>query len=227
MDRRRALDVLGLDDDVDLPGLKARFRTLARDRHPDRGGDPAAFQDLHAAYELLRSVLAELDRRPAPPRVARGRPSRGDEAAQAARSLDRTELRPAAQALADALARDGSSRSLSRAPGSRLNRVAGSLALGTASRLELRLTPPRTADARPTVQIGLTVRNRPARRALATLAVASLEGAAWTRHRGDGVTVLSAEVAAHDVEALTRRAAAAVARMLDALGWPLEAWHPE
>jgi hypothetical protein len=227
VDRRRALAVLGLDEGVDLPGLKQRFRALARDRHPDRGGDPAAFQDLHAAYELLRSTLSEGDGHPAPPRVARGRPSRGDDAAQATRSLDSARLRPVAQSLADTLVSDGASRALSRAPGSRLNRVAASLALGTVSRLEVRLVPSGEVDAPRRVRIELTVRSRPARRALTALDVGTLEGAAWTRHRGDGITVLTTEVVAPDVAAVARRAAAATARMLDALSWPLEAWHPE
>jgi hypothetical protein len=225
LDLRRALDILGLDEDVDLTRLKQRFRALARDRHPDRGGDPALFQDLHSAYELLRGTLTDTPSRPLPPRVARGRPSRSEDGARIALSLDDAALSPAARTFTDRLVEHGSCSSLSRAPGSRLNRVAASLALGTVSRLDARLLPPPASDAPRTVQVELTARSRAARRALAALDLSAVEGPAWTRRRSDGITVLEASVAASDTQAAARRAAAALSGLLDALDWPLDAWR--
>jgi hypothetical protein len=115
--------VLGLDADVDLADLKRRFRTLARDLHPDRGGDPSSFQDLHAAYEVVRGSLADATAAPGS-RVARGRPSRSGDAAEAARRLDEQSLGAEPQALARRLADTGSSRSVSRAPGCAIRRLA-------------------------------------------------------------------------------------------------------
>jgi hypothetical protein len=225
VDRRRALVVLGLDDEADLARLKQRFRMLARDLHPDRGGDRAAFQDLHAAYEVLRSSLTESPAVPPAPRVARGRPSRSDDATRAAQRLDDRPLGVTAQEFARRLTSAGAARSLSRAPGSRLNPLAASLALGSASVLAARLAPHRTPDGNCTVDIELTVRSRRARRALAALDLPAIDGASWARRRGDGSTVLSTQVGAADIELVARRTAAATVRMLDALDWPLEAWR--
>jgi hypothetical protein len=224
VDRRSALDVLGLEHDVDLAGLKRRFRALARDLHPDRGGDPSAFLTLQAAYEVVSASLADTTGSVPAPRVARGRPSRSDDAAGSARRLDEHRLDAAADALARRLASTGSTRWVSRAPGSRLNPLAASLALG-ASSLEARLVRPGAADPSWTARIRLTVRSRGARRALAALDLSSIIGTTWTRHRGDGVTVLEAQVTATEMGMATRRAAAATAGMLAALAWPLDAWH--
>jgi hypothetical protein len=184
VDRRRALIVLGLDADVDLAGLKRRFRALARDLHPDRGGDPSAFHDLQSAYEVLRTTFSDGPAIAAAPQVARGRPSRDDDPEGPARRLDEHPLGAEAQALARRLMTVGTSRSVSRAPGSRLNRVAASLALGTASTLDARLARRPTPDASCTVHIQLTVRSRSARRALAALETSTIRGAAWSRRRG-------------------------------------------
>jgi hypothetical protein len=52
--RHQALAVLELADPVDERAIKQRYRRLAMERHPDRGGDTAAFQALHEAMEVLR-----------------------------------------------------------------------------------------------------------------------------------------------------------------------------
>lgn len=226
MERRTALAVLGLTGEVDLALLKRRFRTLARDHHPDLGGDPATFQDLHTAYEVLRAALAEAPGR-AVPDVARGRPSRADDAHDAARRLDAVTLDAATAMLAQRLTTRGECCYLSRAPGARTNRLAGSLAIGTTSRLAVTLRPSAGATAPAVTHIELSGRGRGARRALTTLDVGRIDGAAWSRRRGDALTVIEARVSGADVAAVAHRAAAATARLLDALDWPLCQWRAD
>ena len=223
MERRTALAVLGLTGEVDLAVLKQRFRALARDHHPDRGGDPATFQDLHTAYEVLRVALADAPER-AGPDVARGRPSRADDAQETARRLDGAALDAATATVAERLVERGMCRYLSRSPGARTNRLAASLAIGTSSLLTITLREHVAPSGPRTAHLELSGRGRSARRALTGLDVASVEGASWARRRGDGLTVLEAEVAGDDVEAVAHRAAAATARLLEALAWPLTEW---
>ena len=54
----RALDALELDSDADFKAVKAAYRRLAKENHPDlKQGDEAAakrFQQVKAAYDVLR-----------------------------------------------------------------------------------------------------------------------------------------------------------------------------
>lgn len=50
---RSAWDLLGLPPRSSLADVKAAFRQRALVAHPDHGGDPDAFRELHAAYERL------------------------------------------------------------------------------------------------------------------------------------------------------------------------------
>ncbi len=235
MDRRTALTVLGLDDDTDLPALKRRFRELARTRHPDRGGDEADFQRLHAAYEALRAGLSTASA-PATPSVARGRPSRTGSVAETARTLDDEPLGAAAAALAQRIVAGGACLS-SRAPGAWSNRLAHALSAATTSTLEATIDAEVTQARRSTgddhgraaaahrVRITLTGRSRTARRALTTLDLAAPLGTAWARHRGDAVTVVETQVVGPDAATAAHRAAVTTTRLLSALGWPLEQWQ--
>ena len=224
MERRTALAVLGLTGEVDLVRLKQRFRTLARDHHPDHGGDPATFQDLHTAYEVLRAALAEAPG-PTVPDVARGRPSRADDAYDTGRRLDTATLDAATAALAEGVAARGACRYLSRAPGARSNRLAGSLAIGATSRLAVTLRPPVTSTAPAVAHIELSGRGRAARRALTMLDLGRVGGATWSRRRGDALTVIVARVHGADVGVVAHRAAAATAWLLEVLDWPLSQWR--
>ena len=215
--------MLGLSSEVDLTRLKRRFRTLARDHHPDRGGDPATFQDLHTAYEVLRVAIAEKTER-AGPDVARGRPSRSDDVHDMARRLDAAVLDATMMTLAERVVTYGSCRYLSRAPGARTNRLAASLAIGTTSVLTVTLREGGTAAGSRTAHVELSGRGRAALRALSGLDVGRVDGAAWARRRGDALTVIEADVAGDGADGAAQRAAAATARVLDALGWPLTEW---
>jgi len=52
--RGEALAVLGLAADADLDDAQRRYRELAMQHHPDRGGDPARFQAIREAIAVLR-----------------------------------------------------------------------------------------------------------------------------------------------------------------------------
>lgn len=60
-DELRALSVLGVEDDADFDTIKAAWRGLAKENHPDlRPGDANAatrFQAVQAAYEVLRAAM--------------------------------------------------------------------------------------------------------------------------------------------------------------------------
>lgn len=51
--RAEALAALGLADPVDYPEIKRRYRELAMEHHPDRGGEAEKLQAINAAMELL------------------------------------------------------------------------------------------------------------------------------------------------------------------------------
>lgn len=64
--REAALEVLGLEDPVSRTEVQQRYRRLAMQYHPDRGGDPRRFQALQEAYEVLRTTTA-MKKDPTPP----------------------------------------------------------------------------------------------------------------------------------------------------------------
>jgi hypothetical protein len=57
-DEMRAYDALGLESDADFASVKAAYRQLAKENHPDlKPGDEEAakrFQQVQAAYDVLR-----------------------------------------------------------------------------------------------------------------------------------------------------------------------------
>ncbi|SBS29842.1 DNA-J related protein [Marinomonas aquimarina] len=59
-ERKDALKTLALNHDLidDKDAIKRQYRKLARDAHPDRGGDPERFISLRQAYECLMHALA-------------------------------------------------------------------------------------------------------------------------------------------------------------------------
>lgn len=51
--RPQALAELGLDDNADQSTIRTRYRQLASEHHPDKGGDPEVFRRIRVAYEQL------------------------------------------------------------------------------------------------------------------------------------------------------------------------------
>jgi hypothetical protein len=49
------LRVLGLDVGATLEEIKSAYRRLAKQSHPDTGGDPSQFRKINEAYRLLTS----------------------------------------------------------------------------------------------------------------------------------------------------------------------------
>ena len=212
--------------------VKRAYRRLAREHHPDLGGDPDLFQHLQRAYERL---AAEADGPPVPT-VSRGTPSRPpvpfiDETQGVdlstvdwAVTVPVGEVRLDRDRLAGWLADGdhGSVRALvaaSRSPGSRLNRVAHMLAPEITSRLRIE----ETTDDRglPVVEIWITGTNRRARRALDTV---SLDGR-WIRTRRTSSTELRAILApSTERRATAVRVSDRLISMLDLLRWPLASW---
>lgn len=54
-DRVDALAVLGLEDGVSFEKVKLRYRQLAMENHPDRGGCHQTFTDINQAMEVLKA----------------------------------------------------------------------------------------------------------------------------------------------------------------------------
>ena len=52
----QALKTLGLPQDATVETVKARWRRLSLQHHPDRGGDAALFQKLSAAWAVLKTL---------------------------------------------------------------------------------------------------------------------------------------------------------------------------
>jgi DnaJ-domain-containing protein 1 len=56
--RQQALTILGLPPNATQQQIKQRYRKLAKQYHPDRGGDQRQMQRIIAAYELLTKEQA-------------------------------------------------------------------------------------------------------------------------------------------------------------------------
>ena len=45
--------VLGVDRKADTDEIRKAYKTLAREHHPDKGGDTEKFKELSQAHEIL------------------------------------------------------------------------------------------------------------------------------------------------------------------------------
>lgn len=231
LSRHQALRELALGTTADHEDVKRAYRRLAREHHPDRGGDPDTFHRISRAFERL----IDDDVRPSTPTVARGRPSRTvvaepERVTADLASVDWATPPPAPGTRLDrdrlvAALTDGTHTSLttvtatSRSPGSRLNRFAPHLA-GHATAL---LTVGPDADDRGRAVVAVQVRAW-ARRARRALDIADLRGH-WTRIRGPSNTLLRSTFApADDHQASAVVATDRAEGLLVALGWGLPAW---
>ncbi|HEX2086327.1 MAG TPA: J domain-containing protein [Solirubrobacteraceae bacterium] len=68
--------ILGVPPGSSLDEITARYRRLAKQWHPDRGGGAARMAEINAAYEVLRSGAWQARRHPPAPRPARPRARR-------------------------------------------------------------------------------------------------------------------------------------------------------
>lgn len=213
------------------PGqLKRAYRRLARQHHPDRGGDVRRFHDLQVAYQRL---VAE---EPSAPSLRPGRPSRT--ACTAPSTPNRLEIdtihtdlavpegpiRLTTDLFASALARSypGAVHPVSassRAPGAALNRLAGVLAPDLTSHL----TVTASSDDRDVEAVSIEVLAG-TRRARRVLDAAELDGL-WIRRRRSTSTILSAQLEPTGSRQRTAATTAAqLNRLLRHLAWPLEEW---
>ena len=55
---RDLYEILGVGQDAGEDEIKRAYRRKARELHPDTGGDPEAFKELTAAYEVLKNPQA-------------------------------------------------------------------------------------------------------------------------------------------------------------------------
>ncbi len=51
--RQKALNLLGLNESATIHQIKRRYRVLAAQHHPDRGGSTVRFIEIRQAYEIL------------------------------------------------------------------------------------------------------------------------------------------------------------------------------
>jgi hypothetical protein len=237
LSREEALRLLELPPSAERVAVKRAYRRLARRHHPDVGGDPATFHRLRLAVECL---LEGGTGTPAPDRIARGRPSRPGTAWRGGHTVDTTPVDLSAVdwdgSLTGAeapLSRDLAARHLaagagplvqrlrgtSRAPGSRLNRVASKLSPDLTAHLEVRS---RLDDrGRGVVLIEVAGSHRRARRALDRI---PLQGD-WLRLRGSSTTVLRSElVPSPDRRSTAVRTVRRLELLLERLEWPLHTW---
>lgn len=226
--------MLRLPPSADLEQVKRAYRKLALDHHPDAGGDPAGFHELQQAYELLIARgdggrPARAAGRPSRHRAAwtseRGRPEPVDVAAVAwdravptgAVTLDRDQL--AVLLATEHAAPVHPVTATSRAPRSRLNRLAAVLADDLTS--QLRIGPARDDRGGLVVATTVTAGNRRARKALDGVA---LDGG-WVRTRASSTTTLRLTVHPDgDRRVTATRAVVRLEDLLDRLDWPLRAW---
>lgn len=236
-ERRAARAVLGLAPGADAAAVRAAYRRLARDLHPDRGGDPDAFDRVTRAYR----VLADGDE--ATPPIVPGRPSRAaapsrphlpsegvapldpDELAAAAAATARLDVALLARWLATPTSGAHPLRpfaATSRAPSARTNRAAHLLAETSTSWLRV------TVVERTVVRAELRAIGRRARAAVDSLRLDGAErGRGWTRRRGSSSTSVHQERTVDDDPRITALAVAdEVGALLERLAWPLDQWRP-
>lgn len=229
LSREAALRVLALSSSAGRDDIKRAYRHLAREHHPDRGGDPDTFHEIVRAFERL----AGDDTPPQRPVVARGRPSRPAPSDRSTALADLHSVdwslpvppigtRLDRDRLAIALARVAPIAPVaatSRSPGSRLNSLAPHLAADTAATLTV--APDADDRGRPLIAVQLRANARRARRALDA---ADLLGR-WTRIRGSSTTLLRTTfVPDEDPRASAVVASDRTAALLDSLGWHLSGW---
>jgi len=225
--RDEAARILGVSPTAPPIEIRHAYRRLVRQRHPDVGGDAAAFQQLQQAYEYLAAAAhrpagtGALNRTTPSRPGGRRQPPADDPDAVAWGPLPDPAARLDAAALRSLLVQPAHHiRAASRGPGSRLNAVAHLLA----AELTTVLTVGAGRDDLGRPLLVLTLRGVP-RRSRRSLDRADLAGV-WIRTRGSSVTRLTSGVPRSGDR--RRDAAQAVARhdaLLSDMRWPLHEWR--
>lgn len=234
MHERRALDVLGLRGPAGPEDVKRAYRRLARDLHPDTGGDVERFRDVQAAFEAIRHGTDAVVAGPPPQERAAAVDQRWWEAPGAWHeepvddALDvHVEVPDGGAVAADpallaALVLDDArpARLVSRAPSSRLHRFVRMLDPTLLCTLEVGTA---TDGPRPGHDLVLRLR-APGGRGRRVAGERSLPSG-WVRSRGSDVVVLERRLRpSHAARDSAVRAARAAEQLCEALDWPLEQW---
>lgn len=243
-----AVRILELDGRIDPPAVKAAYRRLARQHHPDRGGDPATFHQVQSAYDTLCQALPHLraSRAPVDPSRAASVMQRWWESptgfhedqvgvdqldwdAPVPQTVPFRVDRDTLARMLDASEGGGSVRPVtihSRGPGSRLHRIISWLQPDLLS--EVRMAPAAaTGEAGGTGISGhdIAVRMRfPQMRARRIAGDAALPHG-WVTHRtSSSVRVTRTLHPSVDPRATALRVADLVDEALTAMAWPLTDW---
>lgn len=238
MEHHEALDVLGLRGRPAPDDVKRAYRRLARELHPDAGGDAIAFHRVREAYELLEAQDAPVG--PAPQQRSASVDRRWWDAGSAWHEepvdLAGVDVEAGRAALSGdgplAMDRDrliallvGAApvqpvRLHSRSPGSRLHRMISWLQPDLLATVTI---APATEGRRPGHDVDAEVRSG-AGKGRRLLADASAPDG-WTQARGsDTVRIARTMRPSRDPEATAIRVAREVDEALAAIGWPLGEW---
>lgn len=236
MDQQEALDVLGLRGPADAATVKRAYRRLARELHPDAGGDADQFQRVRTAFETIGGGTAA-SRGPAPQeRVASvderwwdthgawydadvGRAGVDLERAAPPSGPVRADLDLLASMLTGGVPVNPV-RLHSRAPGSRLHRIIAWLQPDLLA--EVTIAPARTGP-RPGHDVDAVVRSAGGK-GRRLLAAADTPGS-WTRARGSETVRLERRFRpSREPQDTAVRIAREVRDALDTVGWPLAEW---
>lgn len=239
--RHEALAVLRLPPSADDREVKRAYRRLARELHPDAGGDADAFHSLQRAYERLLRPDGSGGRRPDGPVARPSRPQGADWAEAPTRPFsdapadvatvdwDRAVPDPDATVRLDRslvavlLARGDGTGSVarlsgrSRGPRSVANRFIGMLDPDLTATWTIS-----TADAGDGVVVRLRVWSRKGRRRIES---ASLPPGWVTQRASSSTTLMRRFRPAPDLPRTAARVASALEEMLEAAAWPLEGWY--
>lgn len=236
MDEQEARAVLGLPPSADHAAAKRAYRRLARELHPDAGGDADAFHRVRAAYEVVGSGTSAPSG-PAPQARAASVDERWWDAGSVWHDapVDRVGVRldveppdePAVRADLDLLASllhgEEPVRPVvlhSRSPGSRLHRVVQWLQPDLLAQLHV---GPAREGRRPGHDVLAEVRSAGGRgrRLLAD----ARPPTGWTTSRGSETVRCGRRLRPCRAPGDTAvRVAREVAAALDDLGWPLGEW---
>lgn len=235
-----AVRILGLRGSVDAAEIKRAYRDLARRHHPDRGGDASTFQQVQAAYDVLRDQAPSTGRAPtvtSPTASVADRwwesATRWHEAPVDTGTVHWGTTVPAEGPFA--LSRDLLAVALattevasvapltahSRSPGSWLHRVVDWLQPDLLAELHV---APAVDHGIPDhdVQVRFAFRSLKARR---TVNDASLPQG-WIKHRGSSSTTVRRVLhPSPSRQATATRVADLVDEVTEAAGWPLHDWY--